>query len=259
MAISPSRSTVTDGVNACTLPGMLTSSAGLQVRPPSRERENAIWSTCPPEKRDACQTAYTFWCPARGSVASIGRMSPVRTGSPVRGSTTPIVPSWSTNVGWASHVTPWSVDRTSATFNASPKNKANESMSVPSGSTLTMLPIVPLFVPGSKMACAGSKLAAPLTVRLKKLGSVKSGLVRSGWNARSHTAYTRFGSVGSAVMDSLSLNARGSVSRMTVRIGPHWWPPSRDLDTRTAFVGLLSLKDRLMKYESPLGADVTHG
>src|SRR5213594_848473 len=69
-------------------------------------------------------------------------------------------------------------------------------------------------------------------------------------------------------MDSLSLKKKGATSalptsRTSVTGFPQWSPPSVDLLTRTpvpvADGGPMKVSERLMKYPSPLGANVTQG
>ena len=64
---------------------------------------------------------------------------------------------------------------------------------------------------------------------------------------RSQTAYTKFESVESAVMVSLSLKKRGSVSRISVMGSLHVFPPLVDLLTRIAVTKFTNwLTDRLI-------------
>src|SRR5438034_4100672 len=79
-----------------------------------------------------------------------------------------------------------------------------------------------------------------------------------GTLTRSQTAYTKRASVGSAVMVSLSLKKRGSVSRMSVTGSLQWSPPSVDLLTRIAVTKFSNrLTERLIWYASPFGGNVT--
>ena len=84
-----------------------------------------------------------------------------------------------------------------------------------------------------------------------------------GKRLRSQTAYTVFGSTGSAVIDSLSLKPGPSVKPETLRarvVGSlHVSPPSVDLLTRTAETVKSALAERLIWYASPFAANVTQG
>jgi hypothetical protein len=61
------------------------------------------------------------------------------------------------------------------------------------------------------------------------------------------------------VIDSLSLKWKADRSLISVVGSLHVSPPLVDLLTRTAEVSRSALAERLMKYASPLGANVTHG
>ena len=65
--------------------------------------------------------------------------------------------------------------------------------------------------------------------------------------------------MASAVIDSLSLKWNAERSLISVVGSLHVSPASVDLLTRTAEVNRSALADRLMKYASPSGANVTHG
>src|SRR5262245_58547067 len=110
------------------------------------------------------------------------------------------------------------------------------------------------------MIRGGSHVRPPSVVRENSVGPVKPrsrlcsrfptpNLLTSpgGVLIRSQTAYTKLGSVESAVMDSLSLKKRGSVSRISVIGSLHVSPPSVDLLTRTAVTKFTNwLTDRLI-------------
>src|SRR5919204_3986633 len=112
--------------------------------------------------------------------------------------------------------------------------RSNTSSSSPSGSSTIWLPIVWLFSPGSKILRAFVQLAPPLVVRENQVGPRKGefGLVGSWTLSRSHTAYARFASSESAVIDSLSFRKWGSESSLSVVIGPQVLPWSVDWLTR---------------------------
>src|SRR5262249_35512962 len=97
------------------------------------------------------------------------------------------------------------------------------------------------------MIRGGSQVWPPSVVRENRVGPVKprsrlcsrfptSNRLTSPGGAliRSQTAYGKRVSVESAVIDSLSLKKRGSVSRISVVGSLHVLPPSVDLLTRTA-------------------------
>src|SRR3954471_24309750 len=107
----PSRVTSTEPSKAAVLPELEASTGAVQVRPPSRDDESAIWSTVPPENRASCQTTYRV---PFGATAMSGITSPLRTGLPVAGSTTPTVPSRLTVTGGV-QVRPLSYDRDTMT------------------------------------------------------------------------------------------------------------------------------------------------
>src|SRR5947207_14168972 len=111
------------------------------------------------------------------------------------------------------------------------------------------------------MILGGSHVCPPLVVRENRVGPVKPrsrlcslsptrNRVTSPGGAliRSQTAYTNLASVGSAVIDSLSLKKRGSVSRISVMGSLQWSPPSVDLLTRIAVTKFSGnrLTDRLI-------------
>src|SRR2546428_2792692 len=97
------------------------------------------------------------------------------------------------------------------------------------------------------MIRGGSHVRPPSVVRENTVGPVNprsrlcslfptKNLVTSPGGAliRSQTAYTNLASVGSAVLDSLSLKKRGSVSPISPIGYLQWSPPSVDLLTRSA-------------------------
>src|SRR5215216_752174 len=81
------------------------------------------------------------------------------------------------------------------------------------------------------MTRASSQLAPPLVVRVNSVGPRKTGPVVA---SRSHTAYTKRESLGSAVIEPLSLKRLGLASRMSVEGLLQVSPPSVDLDTSMA-------------------------
>ena len=85
--------------------------------------------------------------------------------------------------------------------------RSNTSSRSPFGSSTIWLPIVWLSRPGSKILRAFVQLAPPLVVRENQVGPKKSEFGSAGFltSSRSHTAYARFASSESAVIDSLSL------------------------------------------------------
>ena len=81
-----------------------------------------------------------------------------------------------------------------------------------------------------------------------------------GNTKRSHTAYTRPESLGSAVREFLSLKTCGFASSIRVTGSVHVAPPSSDLLTSTAFRRLrVSLNERLRNHMSPFGEMSLHG
>src|SRR5215207_4107902 len=81
------------------------------------------------------------------------------------------------------------------------------------------------------MTRAFSQLLPPLVVRVNSVGP------RTTWPivaSRSQTAYTKRESLGSAVMEFLSLKRLGLASRMSVEGLLQVSPPSVDLDTSMA-------------------------
>src|SRR6266536_2432035 len=106
-------------------------------------------------------------------------MSPVRTGSPVSGSVTPIVSRRSTRID-RDQVRPLSADRMIRTLNPrsffafwAAWNSSNPSTSVPLGSTTISLPIVWFSWPGSKIWRAASHEFPPFVVgeaRVSRVG-----------------------------------------------------------------------------------------
>src|SRR3989442_14866430 len=86
-------------------------------------------------------------------------------------------------------------------------------------------------------SAGGENTVGPVNPRCRLISLFPTkNLVTSPGGAlvRSQTAYTNLASVGSAVIDSLSLKKRGSVSRISVMGSPKWAPPSVDLLTRAA-------------------------
>src|SRR5215218_1918886 len=81
------------------------------------------------------------------------------------------------------------------------------------------------------MTRASSQLAPPLVVRVNSVGPRKAGPVAA---SRSQTAYTKLESLGSAVIEFLSLRRLGLSSRMSVTGSLQVSPPSVDLDTSMA-------------------------
>src|SRR5215218_5964586 len=81
------------------------------------------------------------------------------------------------------------------------------------------------------MTRAFSHLAPPLVVRVNSVGPRTTGPVLAN---RSQTAYTKRESLGSAVIEFLSLKRLGLASRMSVEGLLQVSPPSVDLDTSMA-------------------------
>src|SRR6266516_718626 len=69
----------------------------LQGAPPLVDVEITAWLTVPPVKRASSQTTYN--CPVLASMATSGRLSPVRMAWPVFGSVSATVCSAETTVG----------------------------------------------------------------------------------------------------------------------------------------------------------------
>src|SRR5215203_2051678 len=88
------------------------------------------------------------------------------------------------------------------------------------------------------MTRASSQLLPPLVVRVNSVGPRKTGPILA---SRSQTAYTKLESLGSAVIEFLSLRRLGLSSRMSVEGLLQLSPPSVDLDTSMAS-GLKSLR-----------------
>src|SRR5919109_3804910 len=86
----------------------------------------------------------------------------------------------------------------------------------------------------SRIVRVGSHVRPPSLERANSVSPEKGevGLVMSWICNRSHTAYTKRGFVRSAVIDSLSLNRFGEVSRWSVVILPQLRPPSVERETR---------------------------
>ena len=121
----------------------------LQLKPPSNEREKAMPSRTPPEKRESCHAIASkpFLAPATAP-----RFEPSRIGVPVSGFRTPLDRDWAMVTG-ADQLTPWSCERIKRrkTVVLSPmlSNSEKNNTSVPSGSTTTWLLSVELVPPGS--------------------------------------------------------------------------------------------------------------
>src|SRR5215210_6100909 len=250
---------------------------GDQVAPPLVDIANATAER--PVKRRSCQTTYRL--PLAASTATSGRMLSVRCGWPVSGSITSATKWWSMIRAFRDHVSPRSVERMNAMLNPrdpggaflAPWIRSKKSIRSPLGSTTIWLPIVWSIVPGSKIFRAGSQLSPPSVVRLNHAGPRKATLFSNalggalspgGDTSRSHTAYTKSESCGSAVRLFLSLSTFGFSSRLSVMGSLHVTPPSVDRITSMAFgyvpnpPGFVST-DRLIRYMSPLGATSTQG
>src|SRR5215218_3888734 len=81
------------------------------------------------------------------------------------------------------------------------------------------------------MTRASFQLAPPLVVRVNSVGPRTTGPVLA---SRSQTAYTKRESLGSAVIEFLSLKRLGLAPRMSVEGLFQVSPPSVDLDTSMA-------------------------
>ena len=83
----PSSRTCRVGVKAAAEPELLAATGVLQVLPPSSERETAIASRSPPEKRLSCHASQRL---PSGAAAAAGMIAPSRMMAPVVGSRAPI-------------------------------------------------------------------------------------------------------------------------------------------------------------------------
>src|SRR5687767_9522428 len=122
------------------------------------------------------------------------------------------------------------------------------------------------------MSRAASQLVPPFVVRENQVGprpatafSNRLGFAFSlGGASRSHTAYAKLESFGSAVSVFLSLSTKGLSSRLSVIGLLQVAPPSVDRITSIAFgwipkpPGFVST-DRLIRYAVPFGEKSTHG
>src|SRR5207247_10308759 len=93
----PAELTATAGVKAGLPVTVLTAAGVLQVAPPLVDVEITAWLTVPPVKRASSQTTYN--CPVLASMATSGRLSPVRMAWPVFGSVSATVCSAEATVG----------------------------------------------------------------------------------------------------------------------------------------------------------------
>ena len=145
--IRPSLRIATVGNSAWTLGTLLISTGALQVKPPSSEREKAMPSRAPPEKRESCQAMAS--APLL-STATEPRFEPSRIGVPVSGLPVPRDSDWAMVIG-ADQLAPLSSERmtrsrTVVWLFASSNSEKNNS-SVPSGRTTIWLLSVELVVP----------------------------------------------------------------------------------------------------------------
>jgi hypothetical protein len=178
------------------------------------------------------------------------------------GSSTPTPRIGAITVG-SDQVMPWSADRITASMLIGVMLlviviRSKASSTVPSGRTPITLPMVWASTPGSKIGRAGSH--TPPVVRANQVGPVPIGLL--GWVcpvSRSHTAYTRPGSIGSAVIASLSLNTSGSLSARSTVGSLHVSPPSLDRLATIALRGDIESNTSATWNTVPSAAIVTHG
>src|SRR5919201_4664991 len=149
---------------------------------------------------------------------------------------------------YATNVLPWMI-------------RSNTSSRSPFGSSTIWLPIVWLLRPGSKILRGFDQVRPPSLVRENQVGPKKSefGFVGSRTASRSQTAYALFALSVSAVIDSLSFRKCGSVSRLSVVIGPQVFPWSPDLLTRIALVSRSFESPSEICQLVPVGPVVTHG
>src|SRR5262249_46413334 len=113
------------------------------------------------------------------------------------------------------------------------------------------------------MIRAGSQLCPPLVDRAIHVGPLSIfsffSLFSPAEPDRFQTAYTRYGSRGSAVIDSLSSPTVSSVSRARTAGSLHVRPPSSDRLARMAWSASLWLNDRLIACAMPSGPNDTQG
>src|SRR4029450_1135294 len=239
--------------------------------------------------RLSCHTRYT--APVVRSTAISALMSPVRwlattpAGNGESGSITIPRKNVSTMVSFLSHVAPWSEDRITAMWVPrvpwsflGPRTSVITLISSPSnwslsGSTAIWLPMVWAMTPARKILRAGSQVSPPSVVRANRGSPAKAmafsnacwfWLPLGGEITRSHTAYTKSESFGSAVMAFLSLNAFGLSARLRETGSSHVapWVVERMTSMSSGFVSkppaLVSV-DKLIKYAVPSGEMATHG
>src|SRR6266852_7961021 len=170
-----------------------------QVKPPSVDIEKAMSSWVKPLKRPSDQTTYRL--PLFGSTVAEVSVSPARTAAPVSGSLTGSC-SMAGPVMTLDQVTPWSVERTTATrFWAAcggwlfePPRAGKTSITVPSGSTTISLPNADTFCLKLVRFRGVDQVAPPSVVREKSASSRKPELWNAlkfcsslGWSMRSQT------------------------------------------------------------------------